>query len=242
MRILSLTLVFVHALTAGNEPAAGAKELFIAGRDGGVVTAGSQRRVPPQTDARVSKPATSAVKPAARRTASRPAFGLKYWIELIETPGQPGRSVTATRAFHSGEKVRLHFESNTSGEITIVQVGSSGASTILFPDPAKNLVSNTLRAGVDHVLPSPDHWFRFDTNPGTERLIVVFAHDRRGLDEALRSGPRTGPAATATLVRNARALAGSKDLVAERVESAGETYVVSKARTLVAFEIPLVHK
>jgi Domain of unknown function (DUF4384) len=247
--LTAIAFVFATICTAtvadeplADEPPTGAKELFGGGSDAEIVSY-------PPAEAEASKPqpptrrATSAKKPTSgglARHRTTAAFGLKYWIELIE-PGKPNERVTSSRTFRSGEKIRLHFESNADGHISIVHVGASGASMTLFPDASKKLGDTTIRANVDRVLPSPNHWFRFDTNPGVERLLVFFASEPELLAASFPIRQTMDAAATNTLRRNAEELSGSKDLVVETVEREA-TYVVNKSRKLLALEITLDHR
>jgi hypothetical protein len=96
---------------------------------------------------------------------------LKYWVELIQPNGQILR-VSSARVFHSGEHVRLHFESNVDGRIVLVQMNANGTSQVLYPDPRINNGDNHIKAGSDMTVPAGGAWFTLDNNPGTERVMV----------------------------------------------------------------------
>lgn len=199
----------------------GAKELFAGGSDASVVQAA------PSPHATTPKP------------LQRP-LGLSYWIELIDAPGGPGSRVTDRRTFKSGEKIRLHFRGNTDGRIAILQVGSSGTATQLFPDAAKGMDDDAIRANSDQVLPSPKHWFRFDEVPGTERLLVLFAKKRSELERVFPKKQMMDVAETMALLQSTERVTGSKDLVAEADEET--VYVVNKAGQPLSLEIKLTHQ
>jgi hypothetical protein len=179
-------------------------------------------------------PATKTGKAAAK------SCGIHYWIELEE----PGRYVSDQQVFHSGQRIRLHFVSNADGRILLLQLGASGTSTLLFPDPRKELTDNRLKAGEDRILPSDAHWFRFDANAGTERLLVLFARDAAEL-ESFPVKPQMGPVETRAVLQTASRIAGSKDLVIEtETRTAAEvgTYGVNLKGEPVILEISLLHR
>lgn len=172
-------------------------------------------------------------------------LGLSYWIELITSASKRGVHVTDERMFRSGERIRLHFRGNANGRIVIVQLGTSGASSVLFPDPDKGLAGNDIRANRDHVLPSAGHWFRFDENAGTEKLLVLFARNEEELDRAFPTQRVMDSAATVTLLRAVRRSRGSKDLFIEketREPSEIGDYIVNVAGQPLALEIALTHR
>jgi hypothetical protein len=172
-------------------------------------------------------------------------LGLSYWIELVTSAGKRGVYVTDERAFRSGERIRLHFRGNTNGRIVLVQLGTSGRSSVLFPDPDKGLSSNDVRANRDHVLPSAGYWFRFDENAGTEKLLVLFARNQEELDRTFPTQRVMDSPATAALLRAVHQTKGSKDLLIEReIREPSEIgdYAVNVAGEPIALEIELIHR
>lgn len=168
--------------------------------------------------------------------------GLHYWIELEEPGG--GSYVSDQYIFRSGQRIRLHFVSNTDGRILLIQVGASGTSSLLFPSPAKGVTDNHLKAGEARVLPGESYWFRFDSNPGTERLLAVFARDETEL-QRFPVKPEMGPGETKELIASVGRVQGSKDLVIEtetRTASEVGTYGVNLKGEPVILEILLQHR
>ncbi|HXA83874.1 MAG TPA: DUF4384 domain-containing protein [Candidatus Dormibacteraeota bacterium] len=110
-------------------------------------------------------------------------MGIKYWLELI----QPGNAqivrVNSNRVFHSGERIRLHVETNIDGRVMLLQLGQDGASQVLFPDARINRGDNYIRAGIDTPVPSARAWIKFDNRPGLERLIVFLTPTVRRLPD-----------------------------------------------------------
>jgi Domain of unknown function (DUF4384) len=261
-----LILLPASGLTAGPEASQGAKELFYDPVGKSAVSAAAETPSPAATPPPKTPKSLPAVDPQGRRRVTRshsdltvaaarsasdqspPArkiLGLSYWIELINGPGEGGASqVTNQRIFRSGERIRLHFRSNTDGEIALIHVGSSGESKVLFPDPAQHLTDRTLVADEDRILPSSKHWFRFDDSPGTEKLLVLFARSKEDLNRfPIRH--EMDSIQTTTLLASAKTAQGSKDLVVEtenqKVAEIG-TYGVNVAGQPVVLEISLQHR
>ncbi|HWS72543.1 MAG TPA: DUF4384 domain-containing protein [Thermoanaerobaculia bacterium] len=181
---------------------------------------------------------------AAPRTFHKGSIGIRYWIELIDPSRPSGTPVTSDRTFQSGDRIRLHFSGNSDGRIMIIQLGSSGTASVLFPDPEKGISENALSANVDQVLPTPQHWFRFDDQAGTERLVVLFAKTQRELDDTYHVRPRMDAGETSEFLRTTQPPTGGKDL---RIETETEeadrigTYGVSIAGKPVVLQIALRH-
>jgi hypothetical protein len=160
--------------------------------------------------------------------AAAPAMGVKYWVELIDTKGVR-RQVTTEHVFRAGDRIKLHMSSNRDGYLTLVNLGSTGRTTVLFPTGGAN---NFVKAGADYAVP-PSGYLRFDNNPGQETLILTFSPE---------AGTPTAQAAL-TMAR------GSKDLLIEVDGSSAQpaTYAVAPARAgtgpgTVALQIKLNHQ
>lgn len=252
-RILVLLLLSeTGRLLAQTPPPSGAKDLFYDPVGGGTVSA--QPDTPgapaPHPPAKIS-PSPDAVRRASHRLPSLPPpatnvlpknVGLSYWIELEGAAGK-SEQVSEHRIFRSGERIRLHFLSNVDGYVRLIQTGSSGGSRCLFPDPAKGMAEDRLVAGKERILPAEEHWFRFDDNPGTERLVALFGPGRADL-ERFEVKPEMNPQETRKLLQLASHVQGSKDLVIEtetqKVSEVG-TYVVNRAGGEVVLDIVLQH-
>ncbi|HEV7764968.1 MAG TPA: DUF4384 domain-containing protein, partial [Thermoanaerobaculia bacterium] len=222
-------------IRADDMPRVGAKEIFFDPR----------RSVSEASSAsRPSKVTDDEGRRIAQVSSDVTVLGLSYWIELVTSPGKRGIHVTDERTFRSGERIRIHFRGNTDGRIVIVQLGTSGASSVLFPDARKRLGQNHILANHDHVLPSEEHWFRFDDTPGTERLLILFARNQAELDRVFPIRPLMDVAMTTILLRTVNQSKGGKDLLIEREtrepsEIGG--YAVNVAGKPIALEIALTH-
>ena len=156
-----------------------------------------------------------------------------------------GTQVTDDRTFRSGERIQLHFRGNAAGRILIVQLGSSGTSSVLFPDATKGVADNSIRANRDQILPAATHWFRFDDNAGTEKLLVLFARTQAELDRTFPTRRVMDAETTAALLAAAERVTGSKDLVIEtETEQPTEigTYAVNVAGKPIVMQIQLKHQ
>jgi len=102
--------------------------------------------------------------------------GLRYRVVQASAASNETDVDPATAVFKAGDRVRLAFESNIDGYLYVVQEGSSGRWTVMFPNPDSNGGRNTIRRGAEYVVP-PDGWFVFDTNVGTELLFVVLSKE-----------------------------------------------------------------
>lgn len=233
---LSLAMAVAGVLRADEVPPVGAKEMFFD----------PQRSVAESSTASTTTKITDHDgRRIAQLSPETAVLGLSYWIELVANPGKRGVHVTNERTFRSGERIRLHFRGNVDGRIVIVQLGTSGLSSVLFPDAGKGLAQNRIRANNDHVLPSDAHWFRFDEKAGTEKLLVLFARNQEELDRVFPTRPSMDAAETDRLLRAVQQSRGGKDLLIEREtrepSEIGE-YVVSTAGKPIALEIALMHR
>jgi len=115
---------------------------------------------------------TSAADPGRLAPANT---GLKYRVlQRLDTDKE--EEVGPDTTFHSGDRVRFAFESNIDGYLYVIQQGSSGRWTVLFPSPRINGGLNAIRRFQEQVVP-PDAWFAFDAHPGTEKILVFLSRE-----------------------------------------------------------------
>lgn len=250
--ITAAMLLWGATAQASDEPVKGAKELFYDPVGGSISTGAPAKSQPVRPSGHTSvtpvrSPASASGRRSIQKAASQgnqKALGLSYWIELADPKGGLGTQVTDHRIFHSGEGIRLHFRSNADGRIALLQLGSSGDASLLFPDPEHGLDDADLAADQDRILPSDSRWFRFDNHPGTERLLVLFARHREDL-APLSLRPVMDSKTTQAVLKMAGGLRGSKDLVVEtETQSVSEvgTYGVTLSGKPVILEITLRHE
>jgi len=163
----------------GQEPQ-GAKALFLDPTSSVTL----QRSASSPVSAGPKKPPVSpATKTSSPESGEGLITGLRYWIEVQTDRGQLLR-VTSSRIFKSGERMRLHFESNVDGSLVILQSQDSGPYAKLFPN---STASGRVEKFTDQVFPSKNGWFRFDSRPGDIRLMVMLQPHASGLPNSLQS-------------------------------------------------------
>jgi len=233
MKILSILFLLISFLFINFDASSdetGAKAIFHSG-EGPTVMASSIS----------DKPKTQKSSQVAKKEKY---LGISYWIDLVDANGKTNR-VDPNRTFKSGERIKLIIESNRDGYLYVLNIGSSGNSHILFPNPG--VVSNRVVAGLPHSIPF-NTYMRFDNNPGEELLLLMLSP--KPLGDFAPSTPAYGPLnnqQTQQYVQIAQAK-GAKDIVLE-TDSNGlqpATYVVAPISTLddkvITIRIKLKHK
>jgi hypothetical protein len=90
------------------------------------------------------------------------------------------------RPFRSGERFCLNVTSRQEGYIYAVYVSSQGSVSMLYPFAEDG--DNRVRPGENRSLPARG-WFRFDEDPGKERVYVFESPERLAdLEAAASSG------------------------------------------------------
>lgn len=201
------------------------------------------------TEGPANRPAAPAAanRPIDRVVATNTAAGattaaMRYAIELLAPEGGEGRRVPLDHVFRSGDRIRLQLASVEAGYVTVLQVGSSGSSSLLYPDPARGMTDHFLSPGMRRSVPPEGAWFRFDQKPGEERLLVIVSNEQRA---GQNLGIAAEMTAEATGVIVAQADRASKDLRLETVsDAAGEnwTHVEGKPGQPLVFSISLRHE
>jgi hypothetical protein len=190
-------------------------------------------------------------------TASIP-LGLRYAVMKREASGQYSE-VDPDASFHSGDRIRLKVDANTSGYLYVVMQGSSGTWKLLFPSTEVAGGSNHVGKGESRQIPSGERGqFVFDEQAGNEKLFIVLTRQPEpDLDKLIYSmggtvtkdGSRSLVAQASLgddVVSKLRAQVNSRDLVFEKVDSTeNAAYVVNPssapdARLVV--DIALKHK
>ncbi|MHA2642978.1 MAG: caspase family protein [bacterium JZ-2024 1] len=151
--------------------------------------------------------------------------GIYYWVELEGVGPVPD-----DRVFRTGDRIRLHIQSNADGYLSLWKLDSSGRGQSLFPAPGG--VGIPVKANSDYTHPS------FITMRPTDRLVVFFSRSKADIPVL------TGKEKDAQTVAEALNPKGERALVfAEEIERRGAnevgTYVVNKNQGLVIKEIRL---
>lgn len=105
--------------------------------------------------------------------------------------------VTPGTVFHNGDHIRLSFLANEPGYFYVIQQGSSGAWSPIFPPPDAGPDANKVLAGQPQLVPSGTRAFAFDQHPGDEKLYVILSRtpiaDIDRVIQNLRSGKAAQP-------------------------------------------------
>ena len=80
--------------------------------------------------------------------------------------------VSDRRTFYDGQRFRLAVQSRRSGYLYILCETSRGETKLLHPSELS--MNNSIEAGETATFPGRG-WFRFDNDPGTEKVFVVMA-------------------------------------------------------------------
>jgi hypothetical protein len=182
-------------------------------------------------------------------------LGLRYAVMKRDAGGQYNE-VDPDTSFHSGDRIRLHVDANTSGYLYVVMQGSSGTWKLLFPSAEVAGGSNLVHKGESRQIPSGDRGqFVFDEQAGNEKLFIVLTRQPEpDLDKLIYSMGGTPGAKDRSLVAQAsvsdnvvsKLRTQSRDLVFEKVDaSENAAYVVNPstapdARLVV--DVALKHK
>jgi hypothetical protein len=120
----------------------------------------------------IGPPSDSEAQRLASFTAGTP-LGLRY--SVLKRTG-PGRFVETdlNTTFRSGDGIRVSIESNDDAYLYIVNKGSSGTWSLLFPSADINGGNNRVQAHQRIEIPGQGQ-FTFVDEPGEERLFVVLS-------------------------------------------------------------------
>jgi hypothetical protein len=141
---------------------------------------------------------------------------LSYWIERLN-PGGGIQRVSASSVFHSGDRIRLHVRSNRPGYLYVVNQGSSGRGSYLYPASAN--ASEYVESGRIYQVPVSGN-IRFDSQPGQE--IVWLFLSQRPLPVETSAQPQMRPSG-GDFRQASYNPCGSKDLVVESPDTLQNT-------------------
>jgi hypothetical protein len=156
-------LTFLSPRVLGEER--GAKAIFQSGEGPTVMASSSE-----------TKSAITTKKVALTKPKVEKYMGISYWIELVDGAGQTSR-VTTANTFRSGDRIKLHIETNQNGYLYVMNIGSTGQSHFLFPN--SGVASNYVTAWTPYQIPY-NTYMRFDANPGEELLLVMLSPNQIG--------------------------------------------------------------
>jgi hypothetical protein len=122
---------------------------------------------------------------------SNEQIGIRYALLLRDSTGHYSE-VSPSTIFHNGDHLRLSVMANQPGYLYVIQQGSSGSWSSIFPrrenDHASAENVNEIEQGRVYQVPNGKSAFQFDRNPGQEKLFLVLSRERiSDLDSTIKS-------------------------------------------------------
>lgn len=97
--------------------------------------------------------------------------------------------------FHSGDHIRLSLLSNQPGYLYVIQQGSSGTWSPIYPPRNSPADSGKIMPGQLEVVPGGTRAFAFDQNAGDEKLYVILSRTPiEDIDRVIRNLGNGSPA------------------------------------------------
>ena len=209
-----LTMVATAAWGQGNAPLRARELFYTPPPDSSAAKLQTPTPVTPAAPA-ASAPKTVAKKGPAKRPASSPSaaptapmqavvdnpaalvpLGMRYSV-LKRNAAGTYQEVDADTTFHSGDRIRLEAQANSTGYLYVVAQGSSGNWQVLFPSREVSNGSNLVHRGETRLVPGGNQGqFVFDEQAGTEKLFFVLSRQpEQSLEKLIYSmGGQTAPA------------------------------------------------
>ena len=100
-------------------------------------------------------------------------LGMRY-VVLKQGTDRGTDEVDPDSVFHSRDRIQLDVEVNDTGYLYVVNRGSTGTWKMLFPSAETSQGGNRVTRGRQYRIPEK-HVIAFDSNPGTEKLFIVFS-------------------------------------------------------------------
>lgn len=114
----------------------------------------------------------------------KPLPGAQVKIEL-ERNGVT-QFVPPNTVFYSGDKVRFYFKVNFPAYVAVINQGSSGKVSLLFPCSGQK---NLIQPQTSFKIPTGNFSFKFDENAGEENLTFVMSSSTISIvDQAIAEG------------------------------------------------------
>jgi len=123
-------------------------------------------------------------------------LGMRYSV-LKRNAAGAYQEVDADTTFHSGDRIRLEAQANSTGYLYVVAQGSSGNWQVLFPSREVSNGSNLVHRGETRLVPGGNQGqFVFDQQAGSEKLFFVLSRQpEQSLEKLIYSmSGQTAPA------------------------------------------------
>jgi len=100
-------------------------------------------------------------------------LGLRYTL-MQKDPGGRYLDVAPSTVFHSGDHVKISIMANHAGYLYIIQQGSSGNWSPIYPSQDATRGTNYVEAGKVYEIPN-DGAFELNKQPGKEHVFIVLS-------------------------------------------------------------------
>lgn len=145
-------------------------------------------------------------------------LGLRYTLLQRDQSGKY-IEVAPSTIFHSGDRVKISIMPNHAGYLYIIQQGSSGNWSPIFPSQDAEPGSNRVEAGEVYEIPK-DGAFELNQQPGKEHLFILLSlnviNDLDGAIFGLQN--HKAPASTPAAVTTSDALEASNGITDKLVQ------------------------
>jgi hypothetical protein len=98
-----------------------------------------------------------------RGSKSQPVQRMEITLERQE--GAAWKAVDPGLVFENGDRVRFRFRANFDGYLYVMDYGTSGRYSLLFPREETGQ-ENRIESGKQYRIPATETWFRIDGPPG----------------------------------------------------------------------------
>lgn len=122
-------------------------------------------------------------------------------ITLEKQEGLKWRAVDPGFVFDKGDRVRFRFRANFQGRLYVMNYGTSGAYSLLFPREETGQ-ENLIEAGKEYRVPATEAWFRVDGPPGYDIIYWLMSPVSlgAGVGDLAPPGPPRRPQPPKTLL------------------------------------------
>ena len=132
------------------------------------------KKTPAKSPAPTQPPSSAPTQAVVDKPATGP-LGMRYSVLKRNAAGEY-QEVDADTVFHSGDRIRLEAQANSTGYLYVVAQGSSGNWQVLFPSREVSNGSNQVHRGETRLVPGGNQGqFVFDEQAGTEKLFFVLS-------------------------------------------------------------------
>lgn len=166
--VVALMFVATSAMAAPR----GAKAIFDSGEG-------------PAVGASVASPKPS--DPVAQAPRAEKYVGISYQLMLVKDDGsiQP---VTKARTFRSGERVKMLVRTNRAGYLTILNIGPTGNTNVLYNEYIEGFAFTEIPKGTN---------MKFAGAPGTEKLLIMLSDNPNPIGGSAPATTASAPAPSA---------------------------------------------